>query len=66
MELFYPVYVFSENDIRLIKGMTEANNKIEIEQNPNKTGSKPIYRSSDEPGGMEFSYSLWMYVEKSK
>ena len=61
---FIQYMFFPKNDIRLIKGMTEANNKVEIEQNPNKNGSKPIYRSSDEPGGMEFSYSLWMYVEK--
>ena len=61
---FIQYMFFPKNDIRLIKGMTEANNKVEIEQNPNKNGSKPIYRSSDEHGGMEFSYSLWMYVEK--
>jgi len=56
--IYYP-----KTDVRLIRGMIQADNQVEIKQDPRIIDSKPIYRSNDERGGLEFTYSTWMYVE---
>ena len=56
--IFYP-----KTDVRLIRGMIEANSQVEIIQDPSQIGSKTIYRSADERAGLEFTYSTWIFVE---
>tara|TARA_Y100000389_G_C17448262_1_gene512985 strand:- start:951 stop:1922 length:972 start_codon:yes stop_codon:yes gene_type:complete len=56
--IFYP-----KTDVRLIRGMMNASDQAEIKQDPRLSDSTPIYRSNDERGGLEFTYSTWLYVE---
>lgn len=55
--IFYP-----KTDVRLVRGMVDAQEEVEIKQDPRSNGAIPIYRSNDERGGIEFTYSVWMYV----
>ncbi len=56
--IFYP-----KTDVRLIRGMIDASEEVEIKQDPRSIDSKAIYRSNDERGGIEFTYSTWVYVK---
>ena len=56
--IFYP-----KTDVRLIRGMIDATEEVEIKQDPTSIDSKAIYRSNDERGGLEFTYSTWLYVK---
>lgn len=47
----------------LIKGMVEGKTMIEIEQDPNDSGSITVLRSNNENDGVEFTYSLWLFID---
>jgi hypothetical protein len=47
----------------LIKGMVEGKTMIEIEQDPNDSGSITVIRSNNENDGVEFTYSLWLFID---
>lgn len=47
----------------LVKGMQSGKILKVIGQNPNINGSKPIIRSDNENQGLEFTYSIWVFVE---
>jgi len=57
-KLFAP----SQNPI-LLKGMANAKQMIRIPQNPKASGAIPILRSQNEKDGMEFSWSVWIFVD---
>lgn len=46
----------------LLKDLKPANVPTTISQNPNAANSIPIIRSTNRKEGIEFTYSLWMYV----
>jgi hypothetical protein len=46
----------------LIDGMIDSKQMMIIPQNPSKTGAKPIYRSNNEREGLEFTWSVWIFV----
>jgi hypothetical protein len=46
----------------LINGMKDATEALTIVQNTGNKNSIPILRSNDQYGGVEFSYSFWIYV----
>lgn len=48
----------------LIKGNMEATQSKTIHQNPNNSNSIPILRSRNEKGGIEFTYTVWLYVKE--
>ena len=51
------------NKQKLINGMIDANTQmITFTQDPNLTGSKTIYRSNNANGGIEFTWSVWIYI----
>ena len=57
-------YLFSPTDSpKIINGM-KANTKeqLKISQNPGLSGSIPIRRSSNERDGIEFTWSVWIYI----
>ena len=57
-------WIFSDSDdIILINGMKSAKNYLEIKQDPRLDGSKPIKRSKNQDGGIEFTWNVWLYVE---
>tara|TARA_Y100001937_G_C7042728_1_gene295397 strand:+ start:50 stop:889 length:840 start_codon:yes stop_codon:yes gene_type:complete len=47
----------------LLDGMIDATKMMVIPQNPGTKGSVPIIRSDNEVHGMEFTWSVWIYVE---
>jgi hypothetical protein len=48
---------------KLINGMINASSQmLTFTQDPNISGSKTIYRSNNERGGIEFTWSVWIYI----
>ena len=47
----------------LIDGLKQANTLVRIPQDPSISGAIPILRSVNEGKGIEFSWSVWLYVE---
>ena len=57
-------YIFSpSSNPFLLTGMVDAKKMIRIPQNPNASGAIPIMRSKDEIHGMEFTWSVWIYID---
>ena len=48
----------------LIDGMVEANRMLIIKQDPKEDGTT-ILRSKNEDAGIEFSWSVWLYIDES-
>lgn len=47
----------------LIKGMIDSKEMMIIPQNPSSTGAIPIERSSNRDDGIEFTWSVWLYID---
>jgi len=60
------LYIFSpSSNQKLINGMINANTEmIVIPQDPNDKTSKTIYRSVNESQGLEFTWSIWVYINE--
>lgn len=57
-------HIFSySTDPVLIDGMIDAEQLLVVAQNPNSPGSIPILRSKDETGGLEFTWSVWLWIK---
>jgi hypothetical protein len=55
--------VFSQNhNPILIDGMIDSTQMMTIPQDPSKKGAKPIYRSNNEREGLEFTWSVWIFI----
>lgn len=50
-------------DMTLLDGMADASMPIQITQDPASTNSKPIIRSSNQIFGMEFTWSVWIFIK---
>ncbi len=48
----------------IVKGMTGGNDNLTISQDPQNSNSVTILRSNNEDTGMEFSWSLWLYIDE--
>lgn len=48
----------------LLDGMIDAKQMKVVEVDPNEKKSKPINRSDDETDGIEFTWSVWLYVDE--
>ena len=48
----------------LINGLINGGDPKSINQDPTDRNSIPIVRSNNEDGGLEFTYSLWLFVEE--
>ena len=57
-------YIFSPSpNPFLFNGMIDAKQGMIIAQNPSDSGSIPIMRSVDETRGIEFTWSIWVYIK---
>jgi hypothetical protein len=57
-------WLFNPSDSpHLIDGMVDAKQMIVITQDPSSNGSIPIYRSVNATDGIEFTWSVWLYIE---
>ena len=72
--ILYLAYVFGMKYIRnfnlyikgspyLVDDTKDARRRLVIAQDPNKPGSINLQRSLNEQGGIEFSYSSWLFVD---
>jgi len=52
-------------NMTLLNGMADASLPIHISQDPTSTNSMPIIRSSNEIFGMEFTWSVWLFIKPS-
>ena len=52
------------NSPYLIKGISDANESRTINVDPNEYNSKPIMRSNNELKGIEFTWSVWLYINE--
>ena len=50
------------NSPHLIDGMVDASQMIVFEQDPSSNGAVTIYRSINENDGIEFSWSVWLFI----
>lgn len=51
-----------KTDPKLINGTMNAANEVTIYQDPKNSDSIPILRSNNENRGIEFTWSLWIYI----
>ena len=57
------MWMFSPNGSpHLIDGMKDATEMMIIDQNPGAKGAIPVLRSNNERKGIEFTWSVWIYV----
>jgi hypothetical protein len=48
---------------KIINGMVDARQTIIVPQDPNSSGAKPINRSVNSPDGIEFTWSVWVFID---
>lgn len=51
------------NSPHLIDGMIDAKQTVIIPQDPSKANAKPISRSVNGPEGIEFTWSVWVFID---
>ena len=57
-------WMFSpSDDPKLVDGMKDATQFQLVTQSPSLTGSKPVMRSNNQQDGIEFTYSVWLFIE---
>lgn len=47
----------------IINGMVESNKQLKVDVNPAVKDSVPIYRSIDQPQGIEYTWNVWFVVD---
>lgn len=58
-------YLFSTNGhVKLISGIYTGDVKLSIPQDPSVEGAITVQRSDDKKGGIEFTWSVWLFIEK--
>lgn len=60
------MYFYGPSNVqKMIDGMVSANLPITISQDPKVAGSQTIIRSNNQLTGIEFTWSVWLYIDKS-
>ena len=55
-------FILPSNDPYIIKGMMDGSYPVRVPQNPNDSKSVPILKSNNQSTGMEFTWSVWVYL----
>ncbi len=63
MKLIRNVNSYSKGSPYIVDGTKDARRRLVISQDPNKPGSINLPRSLNEQGGIEFSYSSWLFID---
>lgn len=50
----------------IIKGLLEGSSLVEIPQDPTDKDAKPILRSVNQQNGVEFTWSVWLFLQYNK
>ena len=60
------MYFYGPSSVqKLVDGIIPAESAITIKQDPKITGSQTISRSNNQVNGIEFTWSVWLYINKS-
>jgi hypothetical protein len=51
------------NNPKLVDGMKDGTQFQLVTQSPSLSGSKPVMRSNNQSDGIEFTYSVWLYID---
>ena len=63
MKVFRNVRNYKKGSPYIVDGTKDARRRLVISQDPNKQGSINLPRSINEQGGIEFSYSSWLFID---
>jgi len=55
-------FTLPSNNPYIIKGIMDGSYPVRIPQNPNDSKSVPVLKSNNQSTGMEFSWSVWLYL----
>ena len=59
------MYFYGPTNVKkLIDGMIPSNKPITISQDPQVDGAQTIYRSNNQVNGIEFTWSVWLYIDE--
>ena len=59
-------WILSPSDkILLLNGMIDASQLVTFDQDPNKSSSYTINRSNNENDGIEFTWSVWLFIKET-
>jgi hypothetical protein len=50
-------------NVKLFTGMVDGKQRIDIPQDPNIEGAKTVMRSVNTPEGIEFTWSVWIFID---
>lgn len=57
------MYFYGPSSVqKLVDGIIPASSPITISQDPKLSGSQTIYRSNNKVNGIEFTWSVWLYI----
>ena len=56
-------WITNNNSPHIIDGMIDSKQMLVFPQNPNSSGAKTIFRSNDQHDGIEFTWSVWLFIE---
>lgn len=57
------IFSYSSDPV-LLNGTMNANQLVVVTQDPNTSGSIPILRSKNQQDGLEFTWSVWLWVDE--
>tara|TARA_Y100000389_G_scaffold191713_1_gene218341 strand:- start:10861 stop:11745 length:885 start_codon:yes stop_codon:yes gene_type:complete len=57
------IFSYSSDPV-LLNGTMKANQLVVVAQDPNTSGSIPILRSKNQRDGLEFTWSVWLWVDE--
>jgi hypothetical protein len=59
------MYFYGPSSVqKLVDGIIPGNSRIIISQDPKVSGSQTIYRSNNQVNGIEFTWSVWLNINK--
>jgi hypothetical protein len=61
--LLISLFTKPDDSPKLIDGMVDAKQMIIFPQDPASNGAKTIYRSANQDTGIEFTWSVWIYID---
>jgi hypothetical protein len=62
-KMYRSINSFRKGSPYIFEKTKDARRRVIISQNPSKEGSVTLPRSSNEKGGIEFSYSTWLFID---
>jgi hypothetical protein len=63
--LISKIFITTNGSPHLINGMIDARQQtLAISQNPNESGSNTVYRSINASDGIEFTWSVWIFINE--